>query len=114
MLIFAGTRMKVNVEGNELEQGDHVMLSPHLPTTQSELDTILDTFETSVKNVMGRFKCKKLITNCALTGGVPTREMTLMFQQVPRKLQSQPMPAITQELLFICMQETKRKANFQS
>ena len=52
MLIFAGTRMKVNVEGNEVEQGDHVMLAPHFTTTQSELDTILDTFETSVKNVM--------------------------------------------------------------
>ena len=52
MLIFAGTRMKVKIEGNLVEQGDHVMLAPHFTTTQSELDTILDTFETSVKNVM--------------------------------------------------------------
>ncbi|MFH1065911.1 MAG: aminotransferase class III-fold pyridoxal phosphate-dependent enzyme [Nanoarchaeota archaeon] len=53
MLIFAGTRMKVNVEGNEVEQGDHLMLAPHLITTRSELDTILDIFETSMRNVMG-------------------------------------------------------------
>jgi adenosylmethionine-8-amino-7-oxononanoate aminotransferase len=52
MLIFAGTRMKVKIEGNLVEQGDHLMLAPHFTTTQNELETILDIFETSVKNVM--------------------------------------------------------------
>ncbi|MDI6737888.1 MAG: aminotransferase class III-fold pyridoxal phosphate-dependent enzyme [Nanoarchaeota archaeon] len=52
MLIFAGTRMKVKIDRHLVEQGDHVMLAPHFITTRSELDTILDTFEMSVKNVM--------------------------------------------------------------
>ncbi|MBU2637797.1 MAG: aminotransferase class III-fold pyridoxal phosphate-dependent enzyme [Nanoarchaeota archaeon] len=54
MLIFQGTRMKVKVDGNEVKQGDHVMLAPHFTTTRQELDTILNTFETSIKAVMER------------------------------------------------------------
>lgn len=56
MLIFAGTRMKVKIDGNLVEQGDHVMLAPHFTTTRNELDTILDTFETSMKAVMEKVK----------------------------------------------------------
>ncbi len=52
MLIFAGTRMKVNVEGNEVAQGDHLMLAPHFTTTRQELDIILNTFEAGIKAVM--------------------------------------------------------------
>lgn len=53
MLIFAGTRMKVKVEGNEVEQGDHLMLAPHLTATRQELDTILNIFEAGVRKAMG-------------------------------------------------------------